>query len=292
VRETVELLDRCTFPEPATEVVCALSGGADSTALVFLAIAAKCTVSAVHVHHGLRPSADDDAEVARRTAERLNVPFRSVRVDLEDGPNLEARARSARRDAVGPDVLMGHTADDQAETLLLALLRGSGATGLAAITPGPTHPILALRASETRALCHREGLEYATDPTNTDPRFRRNRIRHELIPLLNTIAERDVTTLLTRTAGLLRSDDDLLESLASSLDPTDTRALNDAPAALASRAVRRWLTRGGYPPSAAAVERVLAVAAGDNTACEVSGGLRIQRQKGRLRILPDDHSSR
>ena len=187
---------------------------------------------------------------------------------------------------------MGHTADDQAETLLLALLRGSGATGLAAITPGPTHPILALRASETRALCHREELDYATEPTNTDPRFRRNRIRHELIPLLNTIAERDVTALLTRTARLLRSDDDLLDSLASSLDPTDTRALNDAPTPLASRAVRRWLTRGGYPPSAAAVERVLAVAAGDITACEVSGGLRIERRKGRLRILPDDHSSR
>ena len=234
MNETVELLNRCTFPEPPTSVTCALSGGADSTALVFLAVAARCKVNAVHVHHGLRPSADHDAECARRIAEILGVPFRSVRIDLEDGPNLEARARNARRSVLGPDALTGHTADDQAETLLLALLRGSGATGLAAITPGPRHPILALRAVETRELCRREGLAFATDPTNSDPRFRRNRVRNELIPLLNAIADRDVTNLLTRTAGLLRNDDDLLETLASALDPTDTAALNGAPDPLAA----------------------------------------------------------
>jgi len=292
VDETVDLLHRCTFPEPKTTVTCALSGGADSTALVFLAIAAECTVDAVHVHHGLRPSADHDAECARRTAETLGVPFRCIQVDLEDGPNLEARARDARRSVLGLHALTGHTADDQAETLLLALLRGSGATGLAAITPGPRHPILALRTAETRALCRREGLTFATDPTNIDPRFRRNRVRHELIPLLNAIADRDVTPLLTRTAGLLRNDDDLLESLSSTLDPTDATALNNAPDALAARSVRRWLTRDGYPPGAAAVQRVLAVAAGDSTACEVPGGLRIERHRGRLRILPDEQSTR
>jgi len=291
VDETVGLLERCTFPEATTEVTCALSGGADSTALVFLAVAAGCNANAVHVHHGLRPSADDDAECARRLAETLNVPYRCVRVDLRDGPNLEARARDARREVLGPHALMGHTADDQAETLLLALLRGSGATGLAAITPGPQHPILALRATETQALCHREGLEYATDPTNTDPRFRRNRIRHELIPLLEAIADRDIAPILTRTAGLLRADDELLESLSTSIDPTDAVALREAPQALATRAVRRWLTRGGYPPDAAAVARVLAVAARETVACEVSGGIRIARRNDRLRIFPDRPST-
>lgn len=290
--ETVGLLDRCTFPEATTKATCALSGGADSTALVFLAVAAGCEVDAVHVHHGLRPSADADAECARQTAKRLHVPYRCVRVELREGSNLEARARDARRDVLGPHALTGHTADDQAETLLLALLRGSGATGLAAITPGPQHPILALRASETLALCRREGLEFATDPTNQDPRFRRNRVRHELIPLLNTIADRDIAPLLTRTAGLLRNDDDLLESLSAAIDPTDAAALNEAPPALASRSVRRWLTRDGYPPDAAAVARVLAVAAGERVACEVSGGIRISRHKGRLGIFPDGGSTR
>jgi len=268
-------------------VTCALSGGADSTALVFLAVAARCKVSVVHIHHGLRPSADNDAECARQIAESLDVAYRCVRVNLSDGPNLEARARDARREVLGPQALTGHTADDQAETLLLALLRGSGATGLAAITPGPQHPILALRATETRALCHREGLDFVIDPTNTDPRFRRNRIRHELIPLLDDISSRDMAPLLSRTAGLLRTDDELLESLSASIDPTDAAALREAPEALATRAVRRWLTRDGYPPDAAAVARVLAVAAGDTVACEVSGGIRVERHKSHLRIFPD-----
>lgn len=290
--ETVGLLDRCTFPEPTTEVTCALSGGADSTALVVLAVAAGCTVSAVHVNHGLRPSADDDAECARQTAEHLGVSFRCAYIDLDDGPNLEARARDARREILGPNAMTGHTADDQAETLLLALLRGSGAKGLAAITPSPRHPILALRSNETRELCRREGLTFAIDPSNNDPRFRRNRVRHELVPLLNRIAERDVTTLLNRTADLLRNDDELLDSMAASIDPTDVNALNDAPKALASRSIRLWLTRNGYPPGADAVTRVLTVASGETAACEITGGIRIERRRDRLQISPDDPSAR
>ena len=89
------------------------------------------------------------------------------------------------------------------------------------------------------------------DPSNDDPRFRRNRVRHELLPLLNELAERDVAALLARTAGLLRDDDTLLDQLAAELDPTDALALLAAPLPLARRAVRRWLDRGGYPPDAA-----------------------------------------
>ncbi len=276
------LLARCTFAPAGTAVVCGLSGGADSTALVALAIEAGCVVTAVHVDHGLRPGAHHDADIAARTAARLGAEFRVEHVDVSDGPNLEARARAARRGALGPGALTGHTADDQAETVLLALLRGSGATGLGAIEPGPQHPILGLRRSETEALCQLLDLDVAVDPTNTDPRFRRNRIRHDVIPLLDDIAERDVAVLLNRTAALLRDDDRLLDDLAASIDPTDVDALIHAPRPLAVRAVRRWLARDGYPPDAAGVERVLAVAHGESTACELAGGLRIERRRNRL----------
>ena len=112
--------------------------------MVALAIEAGCDVTAVHVHHGLRPGADDDADLASAVAASLGAGFRVTRVDVDAGANLEARARIARRAALGPDAMTGHTADDQAETLLLALLRGTGATGLGAIGPGRRHPILAL----------------------------------------------------------------------------------------------------------------------------------------------------
>ena len=285
------LLDRCTFPVPGTDVVCGLSGGADSSALVALAVESGCVVTAVHVHHGLRDSADHDAEVAASTAARLGVAFAVVRADVDDGPNLEARARAARLDALGPGALTGHTADDQAETLLLALLRGSGAAGLAAISPGPTHPILELRRRDTEAVCARLGLTIATDPSNRDPRFRRNRVRHELLPLLDDIAERDVTVLLERTAALVRDDDLLLQQLADTIDPTDAAAVSAAPRPIAARAIRRWLDRDGYPPDAAGIARVLAVAAGESAACEVTGRGRIERRGGRLVLFPTGRTS-
>ena len=104
--------------------------------------------------------------------------------------------------------------------------------------------------------------------------------------LLDTVAERDVGPLLARTADLLRDDDDLLDALASDLDPTDADALSAAPPPLARRAVRRWLAVDGYPPDAAGVERVLAVARGESAACEVTGVGRIERRAGHLRRLP------
>ncbi len=246
----------------------------------------------MHVDHGLRDDSEVDAEIARTTAARLGVDFRSVAVDVRDGPNLEARARAARRAALGPDALTGHTADDQAETVLLALLRGSGAAGLGAIGPGWRHPILALRAAETRAVCDHFGLEVAHDPTNDDRRFRRNRIRHELLPLLDDIAERDVTVLLNRSAALLRADEQFLDELAAGIDPTDAHELATAPGVLAARAVRHWLELDGYPPDADAVQRVLAVARGRATACELAGGRRIERRDDRLHLAPTPSSNR
>ena len=130
------------------------------------------------------------------------------------------------------------------------------------MSPGPTKPLLALRRHETVTLCEALGLAVATDPTNADPSFRRNRIRHEALPLLADIAQRDPVNVLARTADVLRHDLDLLDGLAAEIDPTDARQLTAAHPALASRAVRRWLAADGYAPDAAAVERVLAVAAG------------------------------
>jgi tRNA(Ile)-lysidine synthase len=277
-----DLLARCYFPAAGTAATCALSGGPDSSALAALAVAAGLIVNAVHVDHGLRARSSEDADGARSIAASLGISCRVVRVELSDGPNLEARARSARRAAIGPTALTGHTADDQAETVLLALFRGSGATGLAGIRHGPTKPIIRLRRTDTHGLCKQLGLPIVHDESNDNPRFRRNRVRHELLPLADEIFDRDVSVLIERAANLLRDDDVLLEELADTIDPTDAVAIAAAPLPLARRALRRWLTDDGYPPSAAALERVLSVARGEAAACDLAGGRRVHRSAQRL----------
>jgi tRNA(Ile)-lysidine synthase len=283
-----DLLGRCTFPPAGTSLSCGVSGGADSLALMVLAVNAGCEVTAVHVDHGLRPDSAAEAELVRAAAARFGAGFRAESVVVELGANLEARARLARHRVLGPEVALGHTADDQAETVLVNLLRGAGLDGLAAMRPGPRHPILALRRAETVALCRRLDLVVVDDPTNHDPSFVRNRVRHEVLPLLAEVAGRDLAPVLARQADLLRDVGDHLRAEAGKVEVGDAAALRAAPEPVAAVAVREWL-RGvqpeGHPPDAATVARVLEVARGTARATDVGGGWRVARTQGRLRLV-------
>lgn len=268
---------------------CAVSGGADSLALLMLATEAGLEVTAWHVDHGLRPGSPTEADVVRRAADRFGAGFRGLTATVAPGPNLEARARRARYEVLPAGVLTGHTADDQAETVLLNVLRGSGIDGMAGIRPGPTKPLLALRRHETAHLCEALGLVPVVDESNLDPVHRRNRVRHELLPLMDDIADRDVAALLVRQADVMGDDVDLLDRLADGIDATDAKSLKVVPRPLARRAVRRWLVSAlalEHPPDLAAVDRVLAVAHGEAVACEVTGGWRVERSGMRLRVRP------
>ncbi len=266
-----ELLLRCAFPPAGEHLDCAVSGGPDSLGMMVLAAAAGCKVTAWHVDHGLRPGSAGEADVVRDAAERLGARFEAVKVDVPAGPNLEARAREARLGALPLQAATGHTADDQAETVLLNLMRGSGLDGLSAMRLGPHHPILALRRTEVRGLVEAVGLEPACDPSNSDPAIRRNSIRQDLIPIANRIFARDVLPIIARQAAMLKDDADLLNALASQIDPCDAQAVARAPAALAAPHPADLAARGvtaGLP----------AVLGGDRTGA--GGG---QRRGPRLR---------
>jgi tRNA(Ile)-lysidine synthase len=308
------LFARCQFPparasgSAGDQLVLAVSGGPDSLALLLLAAHTGRQVVAIHVDHGLRPGGGEEAAVVAAAAARYSAGFESRTVSVAPGPDLEARARQARYQVLPAGVLTGHTMDDQAETVLLAVLRGAALDGLAGMRatrsgagpspPRPTgaadwpgRPLLGLRRHETAALCASAGLVPVVDPTNDDPGFRRNRVRGEVLPLLSEVAGRDVVPVLARQAALLAEDASLLESLSAALDPTDARRLARAPVPLARRAVRRWLRAAEtgadaecHPPSASEVARVLAVAAGAVRACELAGGRRVERHAGRLHV--------
>ncbi len=286
--ELVEaLLGRCQFPEAGTPVVCAVSGGPDSLALLVLACKAGLSVKAVHVDHGLRPGSAAEAEVVRAAADRFGARFRAEEVKLKPGSDLEQRARLARKTVLGPDAMTGHTADDQAETVLINLLRGTGPAGLGAMQPGHRHPILALRRAETHLLCRILGLVPVDDPTNSDKRFVRNRIRAEVLPLLADISGRDPVPLLNRSADHSRKVATDLAGAAQVVDPLDCKQLAVVPASLAHQALRHWLTNDiGHPPSSADVERIMTVVRHEAVACEISGGRRIARTDNRLRCEP------
>jgi tRNA(Ile)-lysidine synthase len=256
---------------------------------------------AVHVDHGSRPESAAEADVVAGFARRLGTGFAAETVSVTPGPNFEARAREARygaleraRERLGATaVLVGHTRDDQAETVLLNVLRGAGVPGLAGMPArrGPVvRPLLGVPRADLAAVCRRVGLDPLDDPMNADPVHRRVWLRREVIPALERGAGRDLRAVLARQAAVARDESDFLDTLAADLLATaledghlSTKALVTAPVALARRAVRLWL--GPPPPSSTDVERVLAVARGEHRAVEVAGGVEVRRGGGRLRRL-------
>jgi len=285
-----ELLDRCRFPDTGdstSPLALGVSGGADSVAMALLAAASGRPFVIWHVDHGLRPTSGDDARAVERLAGELGVEFELRSVELEPGGDLESRARTARYDALPADVCVAHSADDRAETVLLNLLRGSGTSGVAARFSMVHRPVLGLRRSELRDVCDRAGVEVVVDEHNTDPSFRRIRVRTELLPLITDIFERDPVPLLNRFADLSGAATDVVAALAADLDPVDVEDLRAAAPVVAGEALRRWIrseTGSTYVVDAASVERVMAVVTGSAIAAEVVGGHRVSRSAGRLSI--------
>ncbi len=190
------------LPRPTT-VLCACSGGPDSTAMLHvlatLADEHGLRLVAHGIDHGLRPEATSELEIVARLAASLSIPFGTTRVDVAPGGNLQARARAARYEALEAAaraagtalIATAHTRDDRAETVLLRLLRGSGARGLAVLPPREGSRLRPLvRASRADVLLHlaRRRIEFAEDPSNLDTRFARVRIRREILPALRELS--------------------------------------------------------------------------------------------------------
>jgi len=283
------MLERCRFPGGDVPLALGVSGGADSTAMALLASAAGRRLVLWHVDHGLRPEASDYVRAVQQLAERLGSPLEMRTVSLDAGGDLEARARRARYEAMPADVCVAHTADDRAETVLLNLFRGSGLAGVAAPFGRVHRPIIDLRRTETVDVCRHFGVAPVADPMNLDESFTRVGVRRKLLPLVAEIFGRDPVPLLNRHADTVADALEVVAAASSGIDPTDTGALGEAPAAVASDALRRWIleqTGDEHFVDMASIERVMAVVRGEVIAAEVVGGHRVARTAGRLRVEP------
>ncbi|MHA6623549.1 tRNA lysidine(34) synthetase TilS [Pseudonocardia sp. DLS-67] len=298
-------------PHRDAPLLVACSGGADSLALAAAALAVRGagTVHAAVVDHGLQAGS---AEHAAATAELLcgmGAAAAVHRVEVSGSGGVEAAARRARYAALRsarphPDspVLLGHTLDDQAETVLLGLGRGSGARSLSGMRAWDTpwcRPLLGLRRAVTRAACEAAGLAVWDDPHNTDPRFTRVRLRREVLPLLEDVLAGGVAEALARTARQLREDGDALDAVAADLLgrahdpdlPLDLRLapLDGVPAALRRRVLRAWLATVDVTALTDEHLRAADVLAGqgpDRGGVALPGGLELVRARGTLSVRP------
>ena len=310
LRRAVAELARAHLPEEGRWCV-ALSGGADSLALTAVAAGLRPTTALI-VDHGLQLGSADVAAIAREHALRLgcvDAQVLCVDVDAASGLGPEAAAREARYAVLEQVaehlearlVLLGHTADDQAETVLLGLGRGSGArsiAGMRAADRGYLRPLLGLRRADTEAACTALGVPVWQDPHNSDPRFRRVRLRTEVLPLLEDVLAGGVAEALARTASQLQEDLDALGLLADRIlaeahlsDGLHVSALHGQPAAITSRVLKSWAEDGGAGPLTAEHVRQLTRLINDwrgQDGIDLPGGYRARRASGRLVMtLPD-----
>lgn len=295
--------------EPGSVVVVACSGGADSMALLAATVAEArapaIRVVGVTVDHGLQ---EGSAALAARVVARMaalgvdETVTATVTVD-PGGLGLEAAARRARyavldqvADSFGAAiVLLGHTRDDQAETVLLGLTRGSGGRSLAGMRRGfdrYRRPLLDVSRTDTVTACQVEGLEVWEDPHNADPRFTRARVRATVMPLLEDELGPGVAETLARTADQLRVDIDHLDDLAEAAlvglaDPTSVDELSALPTAVRRRVLRLLALRAGAPGGELFHQHVVAVDAlltdwHGQRWVDLPGHLRAVRRDGRL----------
>ncbi len=316
--ETIETLRKKITPVKDGKYLLGLSGGADSVALMMLLLPAirddRIRVEAVHVNHGLRGTeSDDDERFCSELCKKESVPLYIFRVDLS-GRKDEASAREARYAAfrkryaeTGADgLILAHHADDQAETFIMRLLRGAGPDGLECMKTDEfvgeiriLRPMLSLRREEIRDALRAVGISWREDATNTDTSFLRNRIRYELIPVMNRISEKAVDKIC-RAASLSGEDNLVLNTMAEELldrisdeRRLDAYELAKEPTAIRRRALRIWWQSHGpvlkeRALSAAQTEQLERLLEAEKGKVNLPGGLHAVRWKRFLFLTKDE----
>jgi len=298
--------------EAGDKVLVAVSGGADSLALAHaLSVEAKLlaiTVIGVTVDHQLQKESAAQAQVVANQLEELDLKcvVKKVQVDVQNG--LEASARTARYKALNETahsenavaVLLGHTQDDQAETVLLGLARGSGTrslSGMAAHNGIYIRPLLGLTREVTESYCKELNLSFWKDPHNQDPQFARVRVRTQAIPVLEKTIGPGISEALARSSQILRDDADALdhwaEREAMKLDLSDLECahLEAMPKAIRSRVLRIAIYAQGAPSGSVTAEHMSVIEAlitawNGQGASNLPGGVKVERISGRLSLSP------
>ena len=287
---------RYDMVRPGDKIICAVSGGADSMALLWgmwlLREKLEITVEAAHFNHHLRgEESDRDEEFVRKFCDFHDIPLHVGGFPVQTGKKgLEAAARDARYGflrSLDGKIATAHTADDNAETVLMHLIRGTALRGLGGITPKTDRlirPMLDVTRAEVEAFLKENWIGHVEDSSNESDQFFRNRVRREIMPLL--AAENPlIGPNLSSMAQRLREDECTLSEMAELIDPTDVVALRKVPGCLRRRALERLLTRSGFPePNASHIAQAeaLVFAKSPSAWAAFPGGVMLHREYDRL----------
>lgn len=289
-------LRRYDMVKPGDRIICAVSGGADSVALLWcmwmLREKLDIHVEAAHFNHNLRGAESDrDEQFVRQFCEFHDIPLHvDGGIVVPGKKGLEAAARDARYTylrSLGGTIATAHTADDNAETVLLHLIRGSGLRGLGGITPkseGLIRPMLDVTRDEVESYLAENWISHVEDSSNAGDAFLRNRIRHSVMPLLKQ-ENPSLALNLSAMARRLRQDEQCLGEMAAQLDPTDVASLREAHPALRRRALDALLKKNGMPePNASHIAQAEALVFSDKPSAfaRFPGGLILRRSYGKL----------
>ena len=300
--KVLAFLRRYDMVSPGDTVICAVSGGADSIALLWcmwmLREKLGLTVEAAHYNHHLRGAESDrDEQFVRDFCDFHDIPLHVGGGAIVPGKKgLEAAARDARYAflrSLNGTIATAHTADDNAETVLLHLIRGSGLRGLGGITPksdGLIRPMLDVTRAEVEAYLAENWISHVEDSSNAGDAFLRNRIRHDVMPLLRR-ENPSLAQNLSAMALRLRQDEQCLAELASELDPTDVASLREANPALRRRTLEGFLKRSGLPePNASHIAQSEALVFSDKPSAfaRFPGGLILARNYDKLTARQED----
>ena len=296
---------------PGDTVIVAASGGADSSALA-AALLPECKSKAISViplivDHGLQKNSADVAHEAKKELTKLgyeSIEIRKIAVEITDG--IEASARRARYAALNDvaklhnavAIFLGHTKDDQAETVLLGLARGSGTRSLSGMAQRIDHyrrPLLSITRAQTEAACEEAGIKFWRDPHNQSMEFTRVRVRENVLPMMEKEIGPGVTDALSRSARLLRDDADALDQWADEvfdeLDPIslDIATLETLPRAIRTRVLRKAIYLAGAPSGSLSADHIepvesLVTAWKGQGVISLPGGVTVERISGRLSL--------
>ena len=308
---------------PEDTVLVAFSGGADSTALLHLLLELRREIAfglaLAHFNHRLRAAADADERFARDVARSLRLPIIAGRRDVKAfawrrGLNVEEAARILRYEFLGraaaragaTKIATGHTLNDQAETFLMRLLRGSGPRGLAGIYPVHegkiVRPLIEISRKEVEAFCRRKRLTFRTDETNLDKRYLRNKIRRQLVPYLERHYEPGLMVKFGRLASIFQEDERVLEGMIRAKTDRlivrrdrglalDARRLARLPRGLARRAVRAFIEEIAGDLRRISFQDVEAVLdLGEGKELTLPKKLHLQREAGLIQVKTESSS--